>query len=151
MKFDKIQIELLKLAYNCKLGNKYRYKVEDDKVVVSNGNYLMFIPKLLWFLDTEAVFRNKMPLTLKFDEFMKNNKPITDTLSTVRIVDGRQLHVFKTQDGEEIFIDESILKLFQNDKYDKLHYEGTNRKAPIAVYDDVDRLLGIILPVNFLR
>lgn len=150
MKYEKIQIELLKEVSKEKDKQKmhrWNYKLYDDEVMVTEGHYCVFIPKDKWFLDIEKVFAGKTSLTMEPKDMTNDSEPIIDTHQLKIIDDGKSVHIFKNDKDEEFYVDEKLLKVIANDKYDTLHYEGSTPKKPIAIYNYENDLLGIICPV----
>lgn len=150
MKYDKIQAELLKIAYKLDgIKTDFNYKVEDDAIIIVHNYYAVVIPKLLWFLDTDKVFRNKLPLSIDMRKFTDELDFITDTRTTVTDLSAKPLHVLINKRGENIYINENYFKIFTNDKYDFLIFKGGSPKNPVAIFNQNEQLLGIIMPVNY--
>lgn len=148
MNYDKIQVDILKAAYSHKMTLE-GYMVEDDNVIVLDNKYAVIIPKDSWYLDTNKVFNNRPPMRLDLKKFTDNaDQWLKDTGMSKRTPDGKgTLHIFVNEQDEKIYIDERLLKIFQNDKYDKLSYRGSTYNAPVILYDDMVNCLGLILPV----
>lgn len=147
MDYFKIQNNLLKLA--CKKDNLYsfNYNVEKEHVILTHVCYLVRIPVNEWFLDTEKIFSSKTPINFDY-------KKITDNVTRIKLTndlviqDKKTLRKFVNKDGQGIYVDENYLKIFTNDKYDHLYYEGSTPKAPVIINSESDGFLGVILPVN---
>ena len=147
MDYFKIQNNLLKLA--CKRDNlyKFKYKIENKHVILITNYYIVRIPVNEWYLDIEKIFDNKPPI--KYDINILNDSVNGIKLTNdLVIVDKNTLRKFVNKDGKGIYVDEKYLKIFTNDKYDHLYFEGSTPKDTIIINSEVGGFLGAILPVN---
>lgn len=152
MNYTKIQTDLLKLVSKDNNLRDFNYKVDDNRFYLIHAHYMVVIPDSEWLLDTDKVFNNKIPLNINIDKFfcLKDMEPLTLT-NKKAIVDKRSLVRFVNKENQNIFIDEKLLNIFNNDKHDFLYFKGTTSKAPVYVYNCVDEWLGLILPVNYIE
>ena len=148
MDYFKTQNNLLKLA--CKRDKIYdfNYKVEDDHVILIHKYYIVRIPVNEWFLDIEKIFDNKPPIKFDVNKITDNATEIRLTNESVILPDKRTVRKFVNKEGQGIYVDEKYLKIFTNDKYDHLYFEGTTPKDPIIINSEVGGFLGLILPVS---
>lgn len=145
MNYLKIQQNLLKAVdAKHKSFNTY-YCVTEDKVwVIPEGVWMMGIPKNLFYLDVDKIWKDIQPF--KIETLFKdtwNLKSAVDSKSIIQVTNKMNLHKFVV-DNEEVYINEKYLKFFDPDA----RFEGRNRKAPLYVYEN-DELVGLITPVNY--
>ena len=147
MDYFKIQNNLLKLA--CKRDNlyKFKYKIENKHVILITDYYIVRIPVNEWYLDIEKIFDNKPPIKFDVNKLTDNVTEIKLTNDLV-IVDKKTFRKFVNKSGQDIYVDENYLKIFTNDKYDHLYFEGSTPKDPIIIKSEVGGFLGVILPVK---
>lgn len=145
MNYLKIQQNLLKAVdAKHKSFNTY-YCVTEDKVwVIHEGVLMMGIPKNLFYLDVDKIWKDIQPF--KIETLFKdtwNLKSAVDTNTTIQVTEFKKklnLHKFVV-DGEEVYIQEKYLEFFDPDA----RFEGRNSKAPLYVYEN-DEFVGLILP-----
>lgn len=149
MNYYKIQADLLKASLRDSVlaTRKLIYMHSGRCFYLIANAYVVVIPDDQWLLDTEKVFKNKIPANIDFKRFINDVKDIKLT-NERKLVDDRVLIRFINDEKQHIYIDEKFLKIFQTDKYEKLSYKGTTPRAPIFIYNDLGEWLGLILPVN---
>ena len=152
MKYMKVQNDLLKAA-NARDGSKKKYFnipyfITEDKVwVCPDGSWMMAIPKDLFYLDKEKIWKDTKPF--HGEKFIKNLcdlEPVTDTHVIMDVEQGKKkikLHKFNVKD-ETIFVNENYLNYFDQNAT----FRGTKRNAPLYVYE-LGEVVGIICPVNY--
>lgn len=151
MDFTKVQQDVIKstLAGD---KNKYRYGTvtidgNERIALIINGTAAVFIPKLFYLLDNEAVFRDQQPVQ-SIDSMIKSEADATPLKVTSELVMRpeykKPLQVFKRED-EKIYVDTRLLDVFKTAVY--INYSGTGKKTPVYVYAGKD-LIGLVLPVN---
>lgn len=145
MKYEKIQIELLKARASGKFDRNCRYIKTEDYIVVTNTLTLIFIPKLFWYLDCDKVF-DAPSLIFDVNKILDSLEEDIEDTETEISYDNGKLHIFKNQAGENIYIDVKLLDKFKNDKYDEFTFMGKGKKDPIAIYNQ-NGIVGVVLPV----
>ena len=148
----KVQNDLLKAA-NARDGSKKKYFnipyfITEDKVwVCPDGSWMMAIPKDLFYLDKEKIWKDTKPF--HGEKFIKNLcdlEPVTDAHVIMDVdLDNKKmkLHKFNVKD-EAIFVNENFLNYFDPGAT----FRGTKRNAPLYVYE-LGEVVGIICPVNY--
>lgn len=121
----------------------------EDFVNVSEGHFIVCIPKSHFFLDrnNDYLFPRKPAdgkLTMS-GAYKSDVSEVRDTHIVEVLSDGKALHKFEGKD-EDIYINEAYLKNYFNLKAD-LKFYGTDRKSPVYIWQNGD-LIGVVLPVN---
>lgn len=148
----KVQMDLLKAAdgrdgYKKKNFNIPYFITEDKVWVCPSGEWMIGIPKVLFYLDNEKIWKDTRPFI--GENLIKNLYDLetaTDTHIIIDVEEGNkkiQLHKFKVK-NEAVFVREKDLKYFEPDAT----FRGSKRKSPIYVYE-LDELVGILCPVNY--
>lgn len=149
--FDEVKLQNDLLKMSAKHDNKhsnmeYGYAIHGDKIAVTEGHAVWFIPKGNWYLNIETVFRGKSPYQLEtVIENRHNAEKIELTAEFKEISDKRKVRVFRNpKTAEEIWINADCLKLYD---LERLQFEGSSKIQPVYIYDSGE-LAGIILPIN---
>ena len=152
MEILKIQNNVLKAAEARDLTgidkyfNAYKY-MEDDNYfyVVENAIVVYAIPKRLYYLNTEKVFKDQLPVNLKkmLDDASEAEQLI-DTETEKKVGNGT-VHIFQTAAGDQIYVDKKLLKYH---KLEACTFNGTKRNYPVYIYEE-DTLTAVALPVNY--
>lgn len=152
MKYMKVQMDLVKAADGRdgwkKKNFNIPYFITEDKVwVCPDAVWMMGIPKGLFYLDKEKIWKDTKPF--QGENFIKNLYDLEPATDTHIIMDVEQdnkkmkLHKFKMKD-EVVFVQENILNYFEPNAT----FRGTKHNAPLYVYE-LDEVVGMILPVNY--
>lgn len=168
MKYVKVQTELLKEIAIREVGgmssNRCLYCEYENRIgIFLTGNWGMFIPKDLFFIDKEKL--EKHIKKFDFNDLIKMAK--LETIPKERVVDtgiileddlviynGKKVKQHKfTINNEDIYINNDFLKYFDKDVY---KITGTNHKSPIFLWGNdgfgsSNDLLGIVLPINKIQ
>lgn len=148
MKYLKLQTTLLEEAHKRDERSKqfyWYYATSEDNVYVTDVFFAICIPKGVFYLDVEQVFRNRAPMKSMPSLFEKAQgaKEVIRT-GTLEKVDKRTLELFKVGE-QDVWADTKLLNWFDNDEY--VTYMGTDYKSPIYILEDGD-VVGLVLPVN---
>ena len=149
----KVQQNLLK-ATDARDGLKKKkyfnipYFITEDKVwVCPDEVWMMGIPKDIFYLDKEKIWKDTKPI--HGEKFIKQSCDLelaTDTHIIMDVEQGNKkmkLHKFKVNE-EEVFVNENILNYFEPDAT----FRGKKRNSPLYVYE-LGKLVGVICPVIY--
>lgn len=154
VKYMKIQQEMMKAAdkaeWKGKMTNQWFQYEYDGNQVVSDGHFLALIPNSLFFLDPVKSTSGKMPFegAKKIVDDKYQTEPAKDEKTTeIATVMNKKLnlHKFKLRNGEEMYVDENLLKYFD---LDLCKFTGTTKKNLLYIWYG-DALVGAVLPVNY--
>lgn len=148
MKYLKIQNDLMKKAF---ARDDYKHKSfrcswgvdSDDEVwVFPDGLYGVRLSCPFCYIDPLSVFNTPQ---IPINKIIDDSKAV-DAVHTNRIVvdNERNLHIFEVG-KEKVYVNEKLMKYFD---LDESTFKGTNRKAPIFIYEN-NTLVGLVLPANY--
>lgn len=148
--YEKVQADLLKRALNInsrmKLMN-FQYRKGEDFTDIITCYYVIRIPNRCLFIDVEKIF-DKPNCSLKIEEHEGDTiEKLIPTNEFMNVSNGKkQLRKFSGETIGTIYLDTELLKVFG--KIESLNFQGIKQNASVYVYDDNNKLVGIILPVK---
>lgn len=145
----KIQQEILKDALSGK-GKNWIIQHNGDEVLIGTSVSCYILLNKEYLLDTESLKRSDVKasgvtLLAQIVDNHKNAKPAYKT-GVLKVVKGggKDVSAMELMCGDElIYVNPNNLKHFEK----SAEFEGTNRKAPVYVYEDGD-LVGLVMPMN---
>lgn len=152
MEILKIQNNLMKAAEARDLtGDEKYFKayqfMEDDRAfyVVENAIAVWAIPKSLYYLNTEKIFKDQIPVNIKkMIDDASEAETLIDTETEKKVGTGT-VHIFQKDNGEQIYLDKKLLKYH---KLEACTFRGTKKNYPVYIYEE-DVLTAVVLPVNY--
>ena len=157
LNFDKVQKEFLqdalKRSHDSRRACCWIYSRNDSKkeIILSDGYTCFFIPQEMCFVTAMPDTGIRVVEPEQFEKMLKNMpdnlERLTDTqtIKTTAITGKIQIHVLKTKDGQEIWINQKYYDRFSG--MDNVQFYGAGGKNPIKVLV-YDRLVGILLPIT---
>lgn len=126
---------------------KWRAEFDEDKVYVTEGHIVYVFPKEFFFLGESMPFNAPANIKMLISRYEGKIHELTDT-NTLRIFSDRDIHVFRNQDGENVFIDEKFYKQFRKrGVLWPVDIKGARPQDPVFVYFG-EVLQGIICTVK---
>lgn len=153
----KIQQDVIKAACNREIKKKlmrYRYGFlqhpgsESDLLIVNElATALYIIPRTYCFIDPLYVFKDQCEINVR--HFLAGAKEANTLNLTNKMCEknGILIRVFENKEGEEICLNDKILKTFQPTK--EYMYTGTTKRGLVYVYDECKDLIGCICPIIY--
>lgn len=157
IKYLKIQQEIMKnvdkakyYSHNIQKWVLVGYDRQPDTIGVSDGHFIMFIPKDYFYLN-ENIFER----TFNVNTVIKCNSPddgypVVDSGELIKVVDNKKhfmLHMFRINEKQEnIYIDDGILTKYF-DLSEPVQLRATGKKEPLYIWNQ-DTLVGLVMPVN---
>lgn len=153
--FDKVQKDFLSAALKATKKNSacgwFTAHSEGQKVTyISDGHFFARVPDEMCFVRSSDRMRQIKAETFESYDLPKtydDEYRLTDTM-TSRTVTGIKdpVHIFTTQDGQEVWINEKLLAYFKDMQTVRFYQKNGFRNA-VAVYV-TDWLAGVLLPIN---
>lgn len=91
---------------------KWRTEFDEDKVYVTEGHIAYVFPKYMFFLSDSIQFKTSANIKMLISEYEGKIHKLTDT-NTLRIYDEIDVHIFRNQNGENVYIDEKYYRQFR--------------------------------------
>lgn len=159
IKYLKIQQEIMKnvdkakyYSYNIQKWMLVDYDRQPDTIGVSDGRFIMFIPKDYFYLNENVFGRSAFNgnTVIKYNS-PDDGYPVVDSGELIKTVANSKksmmLHKFRINEKQEnIYIDDGILTKYF-DLSEPVQLRATGKKEPLYIWDQ-DTLVGLILPVN---
>ena len=134
MKLEKFMTEVTKAIL--KDNNKVLFWEYGDRVVIThNGFFAMIIPKKRNIFNHE-IFKNQ-PIPCDW-----NSNKLIDT-EQLRKIGKKTVHIFETEKGEKVQIDEKYLNYFDG----RAEFYGKHKTAVIVSEDGGKNPCGVIMPI----
>lgn len=151
MNYTKVQIEIMKAQMKWKETRKkfpWKYEIIDDVVYVTEGHFVLGIPKNLFFLDVETTFDGERPLTNVVASMLKEIDECHPLIKTneFKKFEKMEYQIFKL-DEDEIWIDSKLLNYFPDGEL--ISYGTRNTKSPVFIKDkDTRTVYGLVMPIK---
>lgn len=148
MNYFNIQTNLFKNAQAKYLRKKkfqrtFYYKTE-NKIFLSDGKYIIVIPKDACMLDLPSV-AEPGDFLYRIIESQPNVRDTVTRTNRIECIEEEKCVIFENSAGDEIFIDEKYLKDFDNDIYVSYRCEGP--VSPLYIYE-YDEIVGVVMPMK---
>lgn len=149
MNYQKIQSEILKALCKGNVSSVLRDLVESEDgekiyLVYGSGSHFLVLDKDIFFLDLKNKFTGNTGKVIQNIIKGADNAEVgqkTNHIEYIPAIKGNA--VFLKSEKYEVLVDEKILKNF--DKDCKFYLSGD--RSPIYVYEGLDNLAGVVLPV----
>lgn len=164
IKYEKIMQDILKdfnKGRRCK--TKWLFDLSDDTYIyiAIDGHYILSVPRCLWMLDTEKIINQGATLdhnhcfnSVNVLQMIKSTNMLNTenfTFSKYNLLeDKRKAAVFKSENVEQVWIDEKFFKYLDVDLYvldDNVIFSGTTKTAPLIIHEG-NYFIGFLLPIN---
>lgn len=151
-KYVKLQTNIIKAFDKYRLTNKksdfpYLLDEYDENIaIIINNYYVLIIPKSFWYLDNKKIFENRNTnIISKFIEAEKDKSCVEYFKTNECIIcEKTTLVKFTTNSEKTIYLNEKYIKWFN---FSRSTFMGSGKKNLVLVFDDMNNLDGIILPV----